>query len=61
MKRSSEKFYLIEVSKGIRTLQYLLNEQFKEVHLFHADDFEEIICTLNNIYHCEAYLVECKF
>ncbi|KAK4731749.1 hypothetical protein R3W88_024737 [Solanum pinnatisectum] len=61
VKKPSEKFYLVEGSEGIRTLQYLLNEQFKVVHIFVVDDFEETISAPNIIYHSEAYLVECEY
>ncbi|KAK6783898.1 hypothetical protein RDI58_017352 [Solanum bulbocastanum] len=55
------KFYLLHGSEGIKTLQCLLNEQFKVVHLFAVDDFEETIYAPNIIHHSEAYLVECEY
>jgi len=50
VKEPSGKFYLVEGSEGIRTLQYLLNEQFKVVHFFIVDDFEETVSTPNIIH-----------
>ncbi|KAH0773286.1 hypothetical protein KY290_010423 [Solanum tuberosum] len=61
VKGPSRKFYLLEGSEGIKTLQYLLNEQFKVVNFFAVDDFEEIIFAPNIIHHSEAYLVECEY
>ncbi|KAK6776120.1 hypothetical protein RDI58_027121 [Solanum bulbocastanum] len=61
VKGPSGKFYLLEGSEGIKTLQYLLNEQFKVVHFFAMDDFEETIYAPNSIHHSEAYLVECEY
>ncbi|KAH0711746.1 hypothetical protein KY289_007705 [Solanum tuberosum] len=55
------KFYLLEGSDGIKTLQCLLNEQFKVVHFFVVDDFEETISAPNIIHHSEAYLVEYEY
>ncbi|KAG5601267.1 hypothetical protein H5410_032637, partial [Solanum commersonii] len=55
------KFYLLEGSEGIKTLQCLLNEQFKVVNFFAVDDFEETVFAPNIIHHSEAYLVECEY
>jgi len=61
VKGPSGKFYLLEGSEGIKTLQCLLNEQFKVVHFFAVDDFEETVFAPNIIHHSEAYLVECEY
>ncbi|WMV28961.1 hypothetical protein MTR67_022346 [Solanum verrucosum] len=61
VKGPSGKFYLLEGSEGIKTLQCLLNEQFKVVHFFVVDDFEETVFAPNIIHHSEAYLVECEY
>ncbi|KAK6780249.1 hypothetical protein RDI58_022433 [Solanum bulbocastanum] len=60
VKGPSGKVYLVEGSEGIKTLQCLLDEQFKVVHFFVVDDFEETISAPNIIHHSEAYLVECE-
>ncbi|KAG5630255.1 hypothetical protein H5410_001972, partial [Solanum commersonii] len=61
VKGPSGKFYLLEGSEGIKTLQCLLNEQFKVVNLFVVDDFEETVFAPNIIHHSETYLVECEY
>ncbi|XP_049397436.1 uncharacterized protein LOC125861621 [Solanum stenotomum] len=61
VKGPSGKFYLLEGSEGIKTLQCLLNEQFRVVHFFAVDDFEETVFAPNIIHHSEAYLVECEY
>ncbi|KAG5623242.1 hypothetical protein H5410_008460, partial [Solanum commersonii] len=61
VKGPSGKFYLLEGSEGIKTLQCLLNEQFKVVNFFVVDDFEETVFAPNIIHHSEAYLVECEY
>ncbi|KAH0736875.1 hypothetical protein KY285_012582 [Solanum tuberosum] len=61
VKGPSGKFYLLEGSEGIKTIQCLLNKQFKVVHFFVVDDFEETVFAPNIIHHSEAYLVECEY
>ncbi|KAK4374720.1 hypothetical protein RND71_005397 [Anisodus tanguticus] len=61
VKGPSGKLYLVEGDEGIRTLQYLLNEEFRIVHLFVVDDFEEVVAAPNIIHHSEPYYVECEY
>ncbi|XP_055823638.1 rRNA (cytosine-C(5))-methyltransferase NOP2C-like isoform X1 [Solanum dulcamara] len=61
--RSHNKVHLLNLTgtEGVRILQSLLNEQFKVIHFFAVDDFEQTVSAPNIIHHSEIHLVECEY
>ncbi|KAM3358531.1 hypothetical protein P3S68_021464 [Capsicum galapagoense] len=61
VKGPCKKIFLVEGSEGIKILQSLLNEQFKVIHFFAVDDFEESVSAPALVYHPEEHFIECEY
>ncbi|WMV43365.1 hypothetical protein MTR67_036750 [Solanum verrucosum] len=61
VKGPSGNLFLVQDSDGIRILQELLTEEFRVVHVFVVDDYEEIVLAPNIINHSETYHVQCEY
>ncbi|KAH0672097.1 hypothetical protein KY284_023184 [Solanum tuberosum] len=61
LKGPSGNLFLVQDSDGIRVLQELLTEEFRVVHVFAVDDYEEFVFPPNIINHSETYHVQCEY
>lgn len=56
-----ENLFLVQDSDKIRILQESLTEEFRIVHVFAIDDYEEFVFAPNVINYSETYHVQCEY